>query len=119
MIRIMVEHAAERPFIHQIVSHEAVTPSDRLTWLLEAHVKNRYDRLVSTWTQLRASGVAAPIDPCVLYYVLIGSAPFPYLIIAESTVLLSDDPLSADFVWLHADGIIAMLLPGLANSQQE
>ncbi|WP_196761839.1 hypothetical protein [Mycobacterium avium] len=63
---------------------------------------------------LRKAGVAAPIDSEILYYVLIGAASLPYVNAPEVRLLTGRDPSSATWIRAHADGLVAILLPGLA-----
>ncbi len=94
------------------MTHETAVPSERLNWLTENHVRWWFENLGDIWSQLRADGVAAPIDRDLIYYVFIGATSQVYLNIAEARVLLGQDPESADTVKRHVDGLIGMLLPG-------
>ena len=112
VVRRLVEFSAARPQLHQIMTHESGSPSERLTWLTDTHVRPRYLELRTIWTQLQDAGIAAPIDPSLIHYVLIGAASLPYLNIAEARLLLEADPASAAVIDRHVDGLIATLLPG-------
>jgi TetR/AcrR family transcriptional regulator len=112
LIRRLVEFSAARPQLHQIMTHESGSASERLTWLTETHVRPRYRELRAIWMQLQDAGIAAPIDPSLIHYVLIGAASLPYLNIAEARLLLGADPASADIIDRHVNGLIATLLPG-------
>ena len=69
-----------------------------------------------TWQILRKAGIAAPIDSEILYYVLIGAASLPYVNAPEVRLLTGPDPSSPKWIGAHADGLVAILLPGLAAS---
>lgn len=112
-IRRFVEFSARRPHLAQIMTHEAGTWSERLTWLTGTHVSWWFDFLRDAWRRLRAAGIAAPIDPDLIHYVLIGSVSLMYLNIAEAQLLLGDDPRKESVIRRHVDGLVAMLLPGL------
>ncbi len=111
-IQRFVEFSALYPELNQIMTHEAAAPSERLDWLTETHVRWWFEYLRDAWSQLRADGVAAPIDPDLIHYVFIGAASLVYLNIAEAQLLLGQDPKSADIIKRHVDGLIGMLLPG-------
>lgn len=111
-IQRFVEFSAAHPELNQIMTHETAVPSERLNWLTENHVRWWFENLGDIWSQLRADGVAAPIDRDLIYYVFIGATSQVYLNIAEARVLLGQDPESADTVKRHVDGLIGMLLPG-------
>jgi TetR/AcrR family transcriptional regulator len=113
-IRGFVGFAAEHPELNQIMVHEGTAPSDRLTWLTETHLKPFFNGIQRPWQVLRDAGVAAPIDSDILYYVLIGGASLPYVNAAEVRLLTGRDPKSPNWIDAHADGLVAILLPGLA-----
>lgn len=113
-IRGFVRFAAEHPELNQIMMHEGTAPSERLTWLTETHIKPFFNGIRAAWQMLRDAGVAAPIDGDILYYVLIGAASLPYVNAAEVRLLTGRDPKSPNWIDAHADGLVCMLLPGLA-----
>jgi len=113
-IRRLVQFVAEHPELNQIMVHEGTAPSDRLTWLTETHVKPFFNGIRPAWQLLRHAGVAAPIDSEILYYVLVGGASLPYVNAAEVRLLTGRDPKSPAWMDAHADGLVSILLPGLA-----
>jgi TetR/AcrR family transcriptional regulator len=113
-IRGLVQFAAEHPELNQIMVHEGTAASDRLTWMTETHVKPVFDAIRPAWRVLRDAGFAAPIDNEILYYVLVGAASLPYVNAPEVRLLTGRDPSSPDWIRAHADGLVAVLLPGLA-----
>jgi TetR/AcrR family transcriptional regulator len=113
-IRRFVRFAAEHPELNQIMVHEGTAPSDRLAWMTATHVQPFFDGIRSAWQTLRDAGVAAPIDHDILYYVLVGAASLPYVNAPEVRLLTGRDPSSPKWIRAHADGLVAILLPGLA-----
>jgi TetR/AcrR family transcriptional regulator len=113
-IRRFVRFAAEHPELNQIMVHEGTADSDRLTWMTKTHVKPVFDAIRPVWQILRDAGVAAPIDSEILYYVLIGAASLPYVNAPEVRLLTGQDPKSPTWIDAHANGLVAILLPGLA-----
>lgn len=105
--------SAERPELHQIMTHEATRASDRLDWLVETHVRRRHRELAEAWAVLVDAGIAAPIDPELVYWVLIGATSLPFLSIAEARAVLAADPADPTILTRHVTGLVAMLLPGL------
>jgi TetR/AcrR family transcriptional regulator len=69
---------------------------------------------LTSWQILRDAGVAAPIGSEILYYVLIGAASLPYVNAPEVRLLTGQDPKSPAWIDAHANGLVAILLPGLA-----
>ncbi|MGD0883004.1 MAG: TetR/AcrR family transcriptional regulator [Acidimicrobiales bacterium] len=113
-IRRFVGFVAEHPELNQIMVHEGTAASDRLTWMTETHVKPVFETIRATWQPLRDAGVAAPIDPEHLFYVLVGAASLPYVNAPEVRLLTGRDPNGPQWTSAHADGLVAILLPGLA-----
>ena len=113
-IHRFVRFAAEHPELNQIMVHEGTAASDRLTWMTATHVKPFFDGIGLAWQMLRDAGVAAPIDSEILYYVLVGAASLPYVNAPEVRLLTGRDPSNPDWIRAHADGLVAILLPGLA-----
>jgi AcrR family transcriptional regulator len=114
-IRRLVQFVAEHPELNQIMVHEGTAASDRLTWMTETHVKPVFDAIRPAWQILRDAGFAAPIDNDVMYYVLLGAASLPYVNAPEVRLLTGRDPKSPNWIRAHADGLVAILLPGLAS----
>jgi TetR/AcrR family transcriptional regulator len=112
-IRRFVRFAAEHPELNQIMVHEGTAPSDRLAWLTETKVKPVFDGIRPAWEALRDADIAAPIDHEILYYILVGAASLPYVNAPEVRLLTGRDPSDANWIDRHADGLVAILLPGL------
>jgi TetR/AcrR family transcriptional regulator len=113
-IRRLVQFAAEHPELNQIMVHEGTAASDRLTWMTETHVRPVFDAIRPAWQILRDSGFAAPVDNEILYYVLLGAASLPYVNAPEVRLLTGQDPKNTTWIGAHANGLVAILLPGLA-----
>jgi TetR/AcrR family transcriptional regulator len=112
-IHRLVQFAAEHPELNQIMVHEGTAASDRLTWMTETHVKPVFDAIRPAWQILRDARFAAPIDNEIMYYVLVGAASLPYVNAPEVRLLTGRDPSSPNWINAHADGLVAVLLPGL------
>jgi TetR/AcrR family transcriptional regulator len=108
-----VRFAAEHPELNQIMVHEGTAASDRLAWMTETHVRPFFNGIGPAWLLLRRAGIAAPIDTEILYYVLVGGASLPYVNAPEVRLLTGRDPCRPDWIGAHADGLVAILLPGL------
>jgi TetR/AcrR family transcriptional regulator len=112
-IRRFVRFAAAHPELNQIMVHEGTSASDRLTWMTETHVKPFFEGIQPAWQMLRDAAIAAPIDNEILYYVLVGAASLPYVNAPEVRLLTGRDPRDPTWTGAHADGLVAILLPGL------
>ena len=114
-IRRFVRFAAEHPELNQIMVHEGTAATDRLEWMTDTHIKPFFNGIRPAWQMLRDAGVAAAIDSEILYYVLIGAASLPYVNAAEVRLLTGRDPKSPAWIDAHADGLVSILLPGMAG----
>jgi TetR/AcrR family transcriptional regulator len=113
-IRRFVGFAAEHPELNQIIVVEGTTATDRSVWMTQTYVKPFFDGIAPAWDILQNAGIAAPIDHDLLYYVLIGGASLPYVNAPEVRLLTGRNPNDPKWIQAHADGLVAILLPGLA-----
>ena len=67
---------------------------------------------MGVWDNLRALGIAAPIDSRLIHYVFLGAMSLPFVNHAEAVMLLGADPRDDDLIEAHVEGIVAMVLPG-------
>lgn len=117
-IRRFVHFAAAHPELNQIMVHEATEASDRLRWMVERHVRPLYDVIRVVWQRLRDAGIAAPLEPTTVHYVIVGAASLPFVNAPEARLLTGAEPTDPSWVDAHADGLVAMLLPGLPAAQR-
>lgn len=112
--RRFVRFAAAHPELNQIMVHAATEDSDRVRWMAERHVRPWYDLVRSVWQRLLDAGIAAPVDPTMIHYVIVGAASMPFVNAPEARLLTGVEPTDPAWVDTHADGLVATLLPGLA-----
>ena len=106
--------AAAHPELNRILVHEGTEDGPRLRYIVDTHVQPIYELDPRRrGTRLRAAGIAAPIDPAMVHYVVVGAASLPFVNAPEARLLTGAEPTDAAWVETHADGIVAMLLPGL------
>lgn len=113
-IRALVRAVSRLPELNRIMVHEATIDSERLRWLVDRHVRARFEQLGELWRQVQAGGhTHLDADPVVIYYSLLGAASLLYVNAPEAAHLLGapDAAAVADrLVGAHADTIVAMLL---------
>jgi TetR/AcrR family transcriptional regulator len=114
-IRALVRSVSRLPELNRIMVHEATADSERLAWIVETHVRARFEQLESLWRALRASGATdLDADPVIIYYTLLGAASLLYVNAAEARRLVgstsADDVISDTLIENHADTLVAMLL---------
>jgi len=107
-IRALVAFAARRPELNRIMMHEGSAPSERLKWLVETHLEDRYQALHSHWQSLHL-GVASLMPPSMLYHTLIGAASLIYANSPEAE-LLGIDLNDPGLIEAHADALVEMFL---------
>jgi TetR/AcrR family transcriptional regulator len=117
-VRRFVRFAAAHPELNQIMVHEATEDSARLRWMVERHIRPLYDATRIMWQRLRDAGIAAPIDPAIVHYVIVGAASLPFVNAPEVRLLAGAEPTDPAWVESHADGLVATLLPGLTTPRR-
>ncbi|HET6835966.1 MAG TPA: TetR/AcrR family transcriptional regulator [Acidimicrobiales bacterium] len=116
-VRRFVRFAAAHPELNQIMVHEATEHSDRLRWMVDRHVHPLYNATRAVWQRLRDAGIAAPIDPAMVHYVIVGAASLPFVNAPEARLLTGAEPTDHAWVESHANGLVATLLPGLPAAE--
>jgi len=114
-VRRFVRFAAAHPELNQIMVHAATEDSERLRWMVNRHVRPIYDAIQAVWQRLLDGGIAAPIDPTMVHYVIVGAASLPFVNAPEARLLTGTEPTNPAWVEAHANGLVATLLPGLAD----
>jgi AcrR family transcriptional regulator len=104
-----VHAAAALPELNRIMVQEATSDSDRLAWIVDRHVRARFEAITSAWSELRARGDVPDIDPTIVYYSIVGAASLVYVNAPEAR-RLGRDPLTPAFADAHAAALVLMLL---------
>lgn len=112
-VRRFVRFAAEHPELNRIITHEATSRTERLEWMTDRYVRPYAEVMRAMWDRLRDAGVAAPIDGRLIHHVLVGAASLVFVNAPEFELLHGESPSTTDWIAAHADGVVAMLLPGL------
>ena len=115
VVRALVRAVSRLPELNRVMIHASTTDSDRLAWLVDRHVRPRFDEFSPLWEQVRTEGgTHLDADPLLIYYCLLGSASLLYVNAAEAAHLLgvsdSTQVVTDALVESHADTIVAMLL---------
>lgn len=114
-VRALVRAVSKLPELNRVMVHEATDDSDRLTWIVETHVRRRFEQLAALWAEVKARGAThLDADPVVLYYCLLGAASLLYVNAPEARKLeggkRTSGAAAAARVEAHADTLVAMLL---------
>jgi AcrR family transcriptional regulator len=109
-IRGLVRFAAARPELNRIMINEASAPSPRLTWLVDTHVRPRYERYDMAWTALQAKGGVAKIPTGLAYYLMIGASSLLHANAPEAELLTGMKASDPATVEAHADAMVQLFL---------
>ncbi len=113
-VRALVRAVSRLPELNRIMVHESTIDSERLAWLVDRHVRARFEQLSELWRQVQGGGhTHLGADPVVIYYCLLGAASLLYVNAPEAAHLLGVTDAAAvtdSLVDAHAETIVAMLL---------
>jgi AcrR family transcriptional regulator len=108
-IRIYVRFAAAHPELFRLMVDEGKNSERRMKWLVDAHLKPRYDQLA------RARGArSVAFDPALLphvYYVMAGAGSLIFAVAPECRRLTGLDPETDQAVEVHAEFVARLLVP--------
>lgn len=114
VVRGLVRAVSRLPELNRVMVHATTARSPRLKWLVERHVRPRFDQLAPLWARVRAEGgTHLDADPLLVYYCLLGASSLLYVNAPEAVQLLGDDASQSSIDALadaHAETIVAMLL---------
>jgi TetR/AcrR family transcriptional regulator len=112
MIRRFVVFAARRPELNRIMVAESMNDGPRLHWLVDNYARTAYDRVLTTWREVRASGAGVAIDERLVYHLFIGAASLlwanaPEAKLLDASLVASDESV----LQAHADAMVSFFLP--------
>jgi hypothetical protein len=89
---------------------ESTADSPRLAWIVERHVRPRFEQLGALWSAARADGAAAELSPLEAWEILIGvgALPFANAPLLRRLTAFRPDAAAVD---AHVQRLIEMLLP--------
>ena len=109
LIREFVSFSARYPQLHRIITQECKTDGPRMDWLVERHVRPRYEETTALFAQLVRAGHVPDIPVAHLYYILTGAGPSMFVLGPECRRLTGLDPHAPQVIEAHADAVIALL----------
>ena len=109
LIREFVYFSAAHPQLHRIITQECKTDGPRMDWLVERHIRPRYEQTAAMFAGLVEAGHLPDIAVPHLYYILTGAAPTMFVLAPECRRLAGIDPQAPDVVEAHADAVIALI----------
>ena len=109
LIRDFVYFSARYPQLHRIITQECKTDGPRMDWLVERHVRPRFEQTTAMFARLVQSGDVPDIPVAHLYYLLTGAGPTMFVLAPECRRLTGLDPKAAEVIEAHADAVITLL----------
>jgi len=108
-IREYVRFAAAHPELFRLMVEEGKSAEDRMQWLVDTHLKPRYEAF-ARFAGPFGAGLDASLQPHV-YYALIGAASLIFAVAPECRRLTGLDPETPKAVETHADFVARLLVP--------
>lgn len=112
LVREFVAFSAAHPQLHRVITQECKTNGPRMDWLVERHIRPRYEQTTAMFAHLVAAGHVPDIPVEHLYYLLTGAAPTMFVLAPECRRLTGIDPQAPDVVEAHADAVITLIFGG-------
>jgi AcrR family transcriptional regulator len=109
LVREFVYFSAAHPQLHRIITQECKTDGPRMDWLVERHVRPRYEQIAAMFTGLVKAGHVPDIPAAHFYYLLTGAAPTMFVLGPECRRLSGLDPQAPEVIEAHADAVISLL----------
>lgn len=109
LVREFVHFSARHPQLHRIITQECKSDGPRMDWLVERHVRPRYEQTTAMFERLVEAGHVPDIPVAHLYYLLTGAGPTMFVLAPECRRLAGFDPQAPDVVQAHADAVVALL----------
>ena len=109
LVREFIYFSASHPQLHRIITQECKTDGPRMDWLVERHIRGRYNQTTQLFERLIEQGHLPDIPPVHLYYILTGAGPTMFILAPECRRLSGVEPNQDDIVEAHADAVLLLL----------
>ena len=108
-IRAYVRFAAAHPELFRLMVDEGKNSDTRMKWLVDTHLKPRYEQFMRP-RGARIAGIDAALLPHA-YYVMAGAGSLIFAVAPECRRLTGLDPESEEAVEAHADFVARLMVP--------
>jgi TetR/AcrR family transcriptional regulator len=109
VIAEFIRFSATHPQLHRIITQECKNDGPRMDWIVENHIRPRYEQTTALFTQLVEAGHVPDIPVAHLYYILTGAGPTMFVLAPECRRLSGVDPQAPDVVDAHVDAVLTLL----------
>lgn len=111
MLRHLVLFTAERPQLSRLMIKESAARSERLTWIVDHHLRPTFDAALALIRAAQRRGALPGIDPVDAYYLFVGAATSAFVMGSAYQLLTGSDPFSPDRRATYADAVVRLFLP--------
>ena len=80
LIREFIGFSATHPQLHRIITQECKNDGPRMDWMVERHIRPRYEQTTALFRQLVEAGHVPDIPVEHLYYILTGAGPTMFVL---------------------------------------
>ena len=111
VLRSFIRFSAEHPELDRIINLEATAPSSRVDWLVETHLRPRFDAVSVGWAGLRRAGLGADLTAEEVWEIITGFGAMHFAnapLLTRLGIHGGDGQAEVD---AHAERILAILLP--------
>lgn len=112
LIQFLEVHA-RHPEMLRLVTVEGATPSPRLTYLFDAHIRPLYARLTAPLKTLVDRGVLTDVDVRSLHFLVAHGGTSPFSLAPLAKMLEPIDPCDPSSVRGHAEFVADLVVAGL------
>ena len=109
LIREFIHFSATHPQLHRIITQECKNDGPRMDWMVERHIRPRYEQTTALFSRLVEAGHIPDIPVAHLYYILTGAGPTMFVLAPECRRLSGVDPDLPEVIEAHADAVISLL----------
>ncbi len=109
ILREFVRFSAHSPYVVRLMTEEAKTPTKRLDWLVDRHIKPVYQAVTGLLLAGQQAGALRPGPVVNIYYHFVGSS-LVFALPDEVRRVSGADVASSAFIDAHADCLLAMLM---------
>jgi TetR/AcrR family transcriptional regulator len=109
LTREFIYFSASHPQLHRVITQECKTDGPRMDWLVEHHIRPRYEETTALFARLVEQGDLPDIPAAHLYYIVTGAGPTMFVLAPECRRLAGIDPEAPAVIEAHADAVTALI----------
>lgn len=111
MLRHFVLFNAQRPQLSRLMLKETAAGSERLTWIVNHHLRPSFEAALSLIRAAQGRGLLAGLDPVSVYYLFVGASTSAFVMGPAYQLLTGSDPFAPSRRAAYADAVVRLFLP--------